>query len=201
MSCIAFVVLLYLALDVAGAGKAGCYSAVAPEPWLPGWRALQFVFVAVRRLWLSLLVLARSGSILVWRRLEATRVPLRREGLSSFLGSWALPVTKLLLVSRGGRKGPTSCTAAKLGESARLKDPSSANHRSRFVSGFSRFADREGKREKPIPFIAPGGHSPNTVVKARGFSAFDPARGALQAEGVLGGFHRLLESIFERYKS
>lgn len=43
--------------------------------------------------------------------------------------------------------------------------------------------------------------APNTVVKARGFPAFDPARDALQAEGVLGGFHRLLESIFERYKS
>lgn len=52
---------------------------------------------------------------------------------------------------------------------------------------FRKFADREGKREKPILFIAPDGHSPNTVVKARGFSAFDPARGALQAEGVLGG--------------
>lgn len=81
----------------------------------------------------------------MWRRLEATRVPLKREGLSSFLGSWALPVTKLLLVSMGGRKGPTSCTAAKLGKSARLKDTSSANHRSRFVGGFSKVCGSRGK--------------------------------------------------------
>lgn len=54
---------------------------------------------------------------------------------------------------------------------------------------FRRFGDREGKREKLILFIAPDGHSPNTVVKALGFSAVDPAHGALLVVGVLGGFH------------
>lgn len=43
MSCIALVVLLYLGLRVARAGKAGSYFA-APEL---GWRASLFVFVAV----------------------------------------------------------------------------------------------------------------------------------------------------------
>lgn len=52
---------------------------------------------------------------------------------------------------------------------------------------FRRFGDREGKREKPIPFIAPGGHSPNTVVKAPGFTTLDPAHGALLVEGILRG--------------
>lgn len=80
MSDTALVVLLYLALDVARAGKAGSYSAAAPEPQ----RSLSLFSLMSRP---SLLALARSGSILVWQRLEATRVPLRRKGFSSFLGS------------------------------------------------------------------------------------------------------------------
>lgn len=74
MSRVDWVALLYPALDVPGQGRqAPTPLRLAPEPLPPGWRDSQLVFVAAPS---SLLALARSGSILGWQRLGATRVPI-----------------------------------------------------------------------------------------------------------------------------
>lgn len=135
------VVLLYPALDSAGRGRQAprlpslspraSASAQAGETYSLLFSLLPWPFLLARSL--------EMGAS------EGGGYHSGHTGLSSLLGSRVLPATKLLLMSASGGKGPTSCTAARLGRSTCLKDTSHASRRSRFVSVFSKVWRSRGK--------------------------------------------------------